>query len=379
MNPFTMQLFTIISLLFPAILFVASSQGLRLKKEHFSPKDHGYRYLLVFANELENASSSNWSMIAIDVTSGKTHTVLEMQRTNSPAMCAFALADASTVSFYNFNNGVVMETWSLMTGNRTSSLRIVGSYLQTVDYNPDSRNLEGICEILLPQMNMTSTCWCAIHGNSPSDVYQVPTAFLGETRADCSGYLDDVTDTFWYAAAWYNHENRFFVGLPTNASSTGRGWKWFGALNGTAGLDGYAHDNIFNRSFGIQIGPDNVTSQLIEILPGAQPYLKDNPPPKVIHIFRDGFGLSKAGLVAYNSELHHMYAIMQHNPTETASPKEQEMRAKGEGTGRHAQYLVKIDMVLLEVKRQEIKWPKSYSGLGIGSMRFWPGLPEGKL
>ena len=319
-------------------------------------------YLLVFASEKLNAS--HWAMVAIYLADGKTHSALHVQReSESPLSCAFALnEDASSVAFYNYDKaeGPAIETWSLLSRKRTSSVQVRSSYLETFDYNPSSQSLQGVCQMWVPEQNMSATCWCEVQGGNVSDVYQMPTDFFGETSDDCSSYIDGMTDTFWSRTSWYTGENRFYVGLPTSGSGMDD-WKWFGALNGSVGYDGYAHDNALNRTFGLQRGADNETTQLIEILPGHEPYSKDNPMPKVIHHFHS-YGLSKTGLVAYDSAVHEMYAIMVIN-----------------GDKDRTSSLARINVLSLVITFQEIEWPRSEGGFTPESTRIWYGPPDALL
>ncbi|XP_065183564.1 uncharacterized protein LOC135814382 [Sycon ciliatum] len=320
--------------------------------------------LLVFAQE---TNSSEWLMIEVNLNTGKSHSLLKTQRDESIAQCGFALTNESTVVFYN---GMVLETWSLKTGKITGSVKIEESALQTVDFNPGSQQIEGVCQMWLPEQNMSATCWCAVHESNISAVYQMPVDYFGESRSACVNYIDQSTSLLWYPGAAYNNVNKFFAGLGTSSQSSVYDWKWFGAINGTTAYDVYAYDDNLNRSFSIQISPENTTSQLVEVFHGIEPYAKDNPQPKVLHVFPDNFGLSAAGSAAYDQSLHTMYAIMERHTGAMSDAAVNDRAGNHNHVRFSAQYLVKIDVVTLKVTLQEITWPQSAHGFSVASVRL---------
>lgn len=321
------------------------------------------RELILFTHAVAN--QSHWFMVGINISDGQTRQFLRVVRPNAPSMCAFALIDSQTVAFYGSSQQALqLEYWSLKTGKKISNETIRDTLLQSLDYNPASRQLEGVCQLWVPDQNMSELCWCAMQGANATKVHQMPTDFFGEVRDDCTGYLDPKTTNFWFAAANFDNTNRFLAGMPTSSSSTEYDWVWFGAINGSAAYDAYVHDDVLNRSFAIQLGPDNTTSQLVEIMPGIEPYSKDNPPPKVMHRFAFNFGLSAAGLAAYDSSTHYMFAIMErHSSTSQSSD---DLFASEKAT---TQYLVRINVLSLMITFQEIKWPNGHT-LSPGSMRL---------
>lgn len=335
-------------------------------------------YMLAFARD--GVNGSQWVLVAIDLASAMAHTVLATER-SSPAtstMCAYALIDPETVAFFNANNDSLwLEKWNLRTKSLITRENVYYNILETLDYNPASKELEGACEMMVPGQNFTAPYWCRQQGQGATSIYPLPTGVvLEQVRSDCTSYLDPKTSIFWTPTGWYEQRNIFFLGMVTGPpSNSSYDWKWYGAINGTPGFDAYAHDDVLDRSFAIQVGPDNTTTQLVEVFSGTHPNTpNENPMPRVLYAFpsnENTYRLSKAGLSLYDSDSHHMYAIMEKHVAHKRTGKPWLKSDDADKT----QYLAQFDVVAQKVILLPIQWPQSEGELQVGSVRHWTGLP----
>lgn len=225
----------------------------------------------------------------------------------TPAACAFALRSHDELLYLD---GLSVVAYNLTTRKQLSKQELKEPNFESFDYNTQAQQLQGICQLFRPDRNMSETCWCALDGNELKYVFQLPTDFYGEARPGCVGRFYAAHDAFWYPSGAFSSE-KWLVGVgasehdPVDAD-------WFGVINETVDTgDAYVHDYARNRTYAVQISPtDNSSSQLVEVIRGVEPYLKNNSYPKWLTNLPEGLRLAADGLMDYDETDATMFLIM---------------------------------------------------------------------
>eukprot|EP00117_Sycon_ciliatum_P020050 scpid74363/ scgid17979/ len=332
--------------------------------------------ILVFAQDSEDHSS--WHFIAVDLWSHAAgrHVLTVKRDEQSFVACGYALVEPDLVVFYGVERSV--EIWNLTSGKESAKFESTGYPLYTIGFNPSSRHIEGVCQVQVPMQNFTQTSWCYLGDEGdPRLIHRIDDSLLGQVRSACVTHIDSESgSTVWFPTFMYRQQevNWYFVGQSTAANTSADSTTWIGAINGSLqGHDSYFHDATLNRSFAIQLSPDNATSQLVEITPAehADPERRNDPPPTLLFVFPGNAMLCSAGTAVYDLVTHTVFALMQRRLKAASDAAEH----NASDTPWSEPYLARLNIMTLQLYAQPISWPPSTKRPLPKSVRLWQPMP----